>query len=156
MIGKQIETVVIALGMPVLVAGRRGAVLRAGCVDFENILRRCATLMLACPSNETTRYLITTHEIQLMQSCAILINVSRGSGWCEADVVKALEKNIIASVGTDVFEEEPANKDKNPFLKGKVKGLLVSPHIAWVSMSASANCVSRSRRMLRRLWQVNR
>jgi len=70
-----------------------------------------------------------------MQSRAILINVRRGGLWCEADIVKALEGKIIAGIGTDVFEQEPATQYTSPFLKGLEVWLLV---LMWLGTAVLA------------------
>lgn len=134
-----IATFAKALGMKVLVAERKDSEARPGRTNFNEVLQKCTTLILACPLDDTTRQLITTKELRLMQSRAILINVARGAVWCEADVVKALESSIIAGVGTDVFENEPATKDTSLLLKEGLRGVVVSPHMGWYGESSHAN-----------------
>lgn len=62
-----------------------------------------------------------------MKKSAILINCSRGGIIDETALAEALNKEMIAGAGTDVFAEEPPEKDY-PLLKAK--NLVYSPHSA--------------------------
>ena len=51
--------------------------------------------------------------IQLANKGVIIINVARGPVIVEKDVIELLENKFIKSVGFDVFEIEPLNKNNN-------------------------------------------
>ena len=68
---------------------------------------------------------------QLLKSSAILINTSRGPVVNEPDLIKALQNNIIAGAGLDVFIKEPLPQDhKLRFLSNA----LLLPHIGYVTV----------------------
>ena len=59
-----------------------------------------------------------------MKRNAILINASRGEIINEADLIKALDENLIQGAGLDVFENEPYN---GPLVN--YDNVILTPHI---------------------------
>ena len=49
----------------------------------------------------------------MMKPRAFLINTSRGPAIKEAELVEALNKNVIAGAALDVFEEEPMPRTRS-------------------------------------------
>ena len=72
--------------------------------------------------------MIRKETIEKMKDGAILLNTSRGSLVCEADVCEALACGKLAGYGTDVVSEEPI-KLKNPLIKAK--NCIITAHCAW-------------------------
>ena len=66
----------------------------------------------------------------LMKKSAFLINTSRGPIINEKDLIKALEKEIIAGVGLDVYDIEPL--PQNHKLRFLPNALLL-PHLGYVT-----------------------
>ena len=65
-----------------------------------------------------------------MKETAFLINTSRGPIVNEFDLVEALEKNIIAGAGLDVYDIEPLPENhKLRFLSNA----LLLPHLGYVT-----------------------
>jgi len=65
-----------------------------------------------------------------MKNTAFLINTSRGAIVNEFDLVEALEKNIIAGAGLDVYDIEPLPENhKLRFLSNA----LLLPHLGYVT-----------------------
>ena len=64
-------------------------------------------------------------------SSTVLINTSRGSIINELDLIKALDDEIIAGVGLDVYDKEPLPQDhKLRFLPNA----LLLPHLGYVTV----------------------
>jgi len=57
----------------------------------------------------------------------VFINTSRGAVVDEAALIRALQNQVIAAAGLDVFEREPIDKD-NPLLA--MDNVVLTPHIA--------------------------
>ena len=95
--------------------------------NLEEGLKQADILSLSTPLTNETRNLITLKEMKLMKKNSILINCARGGIVNEVDLNHALDNNIIAFAGIDVFEKEPPDIN-NPLLKNKK--VLLSPHAA--------------------------
>ncbi|MDB9796029.1 D-2-hydroxyacid dehydrogenase family protein [Pelagibacteraceae bacterium] len=77
------------------------------------------------------RNLITQKEFELMKKSAFLINTSRGHIINESDLIKALEDEVIAGAGLDVYDKEPLPQDhKLRFLPNA----LLLPHLGYVTV----------------------
>ena len=75
--------------------------------------------------------LITQKEFKLMKKTAFLINTSRGPIINETDLIKALEDEMIAGAGLDVYDKEPLPQDhKLRFLPNA----LLLPHLGYVTV----------------------
>jgi len=63
--------------------------------------------------------------MKLMKKSSIIINAARGGVVNEEDLNNALDNNIIAFAGIDVFEKEPPDIT-NPLITNKK--VVLSPH----------------------------
>ncbi|MGY4867395.1 phosphoglycerate dehydrogenase [Mycolicibacterium elephantis] len=88
----------------------------ASLVELDVLLRQSRFVVLAAPSNSSTRGMINASTLAKMRRDAFLVNVARGDLVIEADLVAALEAGWIAGAGLDVFEVEPLPID-SPLLK---------------------------------------
>ena len=79
--------------------------------NLDNALINADYLIVTCSLNKNTHHLINKENILKTKKGVIIINVARGSIINENDVVELLESNFINSVGFDVFEKEPLNKN---------------------------------------------
>ncbi len=95
--------------------------------DYEKLLRECDVVSIHVPLNEKTKNMIGKKQLQDMKETALLINCSRGGIVNEEDLVWALNHDVIAGAGTDVFSEEPPSPDS---LLLHAKNLICSPHSA--------------------------
>jgi glycerate dehydrogenase len=94
------------------------------------------------PLNEKTHHLIGEKELKMMKKTAVIVNVGRGSVIDEAALQKAIDEDVIAGVGLDVYGEEPPKAD-SPIMNVKNKEKIVyTPHIAWGSVQARERCIS--------------
>ena len=96
-------------------------------VTLEEGLKKADILSLSLPLNNETKNFITLKEMKLMKKSSIIINAARGGVVNEEDLNNALDNNIIASAGIDVFEKEPP-ESTNPLITNKK--VVLSPHSA--------------------------
>ena len=94
---------------------------------LEEGLKKVDILSLSLPLNDETKNLITLKEMKLMKKSSIIINAARGGVVNEEDLNNALDNNIIAFAGIDVFEKEPP-ESTNPLITNKK--VVLSPHSA--------------------------
>ena len=90
-------------------------------------LKKADILSLSLPLNSETKNFITLKEMKLMKKSSIIINAARGGIVNEEDLNNALNNNIIAFAGIDVFEKEPPIPS-NPLITNKK--VVLSPHAA--------------------------
>jgi len=94
---------------------------------LEEGLKKTDILSLSLPLNNETKNFITLKEIKLMKKTSIIINAARGGVVNEEDLNNALNNDIIAFAGIDVFEKEPPAQS-NPLISNKK--VVLSPHAA--------------------------
>jgi D-3-phosphoglycerate dehydrogenase len=98
-------------------------------VALEELMQRCDVIVVLATLTPETHHMIDATKIALMKSTAFLINVSRGPIIDEAALISALERNLLAGAGLDVFESEPPAAG-NPLLT--MENVVTTPHnIAW-------------------------
>lgn len=73
---------------------------------LDELLERSDVVSLNCPLTPETKHLIGADELAKMRNSAILINTSRGPVVDEAALADALERDVIAGAGLDVYEAE--------------------------------------------------
>lgn len=105
-------------------------------VDFETLLKSSDVISIHAPLNQNTENLFDLNAFKLMKSSAYLINVGRGKIVNEKDLTLALDKNLIAGAGLDVFEKEPFFLDSPLLQIDNPTKLLMTPHIAWAAKEA--------------------
>jgi len=134
-IGLQVAKIGIAFGMSVvawsenlkLSVAKDNQVLA---VTKEEILEKSDFVTIHTVLSDRTKNLIAKRDLELMKQTAFLINTSRGAIVNEFDLVEALEKNIIAGVGLDVYDIEPL--PENHKLRFLPNALLL-PHLGYVT-----------------------
>ncbi|CAO1612832.1 unnamed protein product [Sympodiomycopsis kandeliae] len=94
--------------------------------SMEDLLKQSDVVSIHCPLTDSTRGMIGLRQLKMMKPSAILINTARGPIIKEADLAQALQENIIAGAGLDVFESEPTISSE--LLAHKDKALLL-PHV---------------------------
>jgi len=134
-IGVQVSRVALAFGMNVIAWSENLKISIATdnqvlAVTKEELLERSDFITIHTVLSDRTKNLITKKDLELMKEKAFLINTSRGPIVNEFDLVEALEKNIIAGAGLDVYDIEslPENH-KLRFLPNA----LLSPHLGYVT-----------------------
>ena len=80
-------------------------------VDFETLMSTSDILSIHVILGDRTRDKIGTAELATMKPSAYIVNTSRGPVINEAALVDALQRNLIAGAGLDVFDVEPLPVD---------------------------------------------
>ncbi|RDA87371.1 hypothetical protein CP532_6987 [Ophiocordyceps camponoti-leonardi (nom. inval.)] len=110
-IGRNVATKARAFGMKVRYHNRSrlDPALEDGAeyVDFETLLRESDVLSLNLPLNAKTRHAISTPQFEMMKQGIVIVNTARGAVIDEDALVRALDSGRVASVGLDVYENEP-------------------------------------------------
>lgn len=140
-LGKAVANVAQAFGLKVIIAERKNSPTREGRTEFNQAISEADIISVHCPLTEQSRDLISTKELQMMKSSAILINTARGGIINEADLAQALASKQIAGAGVDVLSTEPA-QENNPLAQYRGDNLLLTPHIAWASKQSIARLVA--------------
>jgi D-3-phosphoglycerate dehydrogenase len=134
-IGAQVSKVALAFGMNVIAWSENLKLSIAKdnqvlAVTKKELLEKADFITIHTVLSDRTKNLIVKKDLELMKNTAFLINTSRGPIVNEFDLVEALEKNIIAGVGLDVYDIEPL--PENHKLRFLPNALLL-PHLGYVT-----------------------
>lgn len=105
-------------------------------LSFDQLLAQSDIISLNLSLNAKTRHIISAPEITKMKDGVIIVNTARGALINEKDLVAALESGKVASVGLDVFEDEP-----------KVEGGLLTNDRAFIVPHIGTNTYETQREM---------
>ena len=121
-----------ALGFNVIAYSKSGRDYGTGCamVPLNELLERSDFVSLHAPLTPDTKHMLRLPQFTRMKRSAYLINTSRGGLIDHADLLKALEQNLIAGAALDVFDPEPPDLSLPLY---KDERLIVTPHAAFVS-----------------------
>ena len=109
-------------------------------VDFlavakEDLIKKADFLVIALPSTPETKHSFKYETFKNMKKTSYFINISRGNIVVEADLLRALNENLISGAGLDVFEVEQPQME-NPLLK--MNNVIATPHFAGLTKDALA------------------
>jgi len=93
----------------------------------KSMVALCDFVVVTIPLTPSTKGFIDAEIIGSMKHTAYLINVSRGSVVDEDALIKALQSNVIAGAGLDVFAQEPLPSNSPLW---KLDNVIISPHIS--------------------------
>ena len=97
----------------------------------EDLIANSDIISIHVVLGDRYKNLITQKEFKLMKKTPFLINTSRGPIINETDLIKALEDEMIAGAGLDVYDKEPLPQDhKLRFLPNA----LLLPHLGYVTV----------------------
>lgn len=133
-IGQSLAKKATALGMNVVytdIFGKNDS-LKYDFLSLEDLLKTSDFISLHVPYDKKAGSLIGKKELSLMKKTAFLIDCARGKVVEEAALLEALDNDVIAGAGLDVFEEEPT---KNTTLVNHPK-VSVTPHIGAATAEA--------------------
>ncbi len=118
-------------------------------VDKEGIISKSDIISVHVPLTKETRYMFNSEMFSKMKKGVIIINTSRGGVINEKDLEKSLVSGKIYSIGLDVFENEPLQKESF-LLKNKKSN--ITPHIAALTQESFRNmCVMSVNNFLERV-----
>lgn len=143
-IGNKVAAIAEAFGAEVVYYSTSGANNSSAYrrVELDELLGSCDIVSVHSPLNDRTSNLIDYNKLSLMKPTSVIVNVGRGGIINEADLARALDANLIAGAGLDVFCTEPILAE-SPLLKVKNPNKLVmTPHIAWASREARYRLVN--------------
>jgi D-3-phosphoglycerate dehydrogenase len=135
-IGTQVATVAKAFGMEVSAWSENLNLTHANELGVlpmskEDLLKTSDIISIHVVLRESYKNLIAKKELEIMKKSSFLINTSRGSIINEKDLIQALEDEIIAGAGLDVYDVEPLPQDhKLRFLPNA----LLLPHLGYVTV----------------------
>ena len=135
-IGTQMATIAKAFGMQVSAWSENLNLTHANEIGVlpmskEDLLTHSDFISIHVVLGNRYKNLITEKEFKLMKKTTFLINTSRGPIINELDLIKALEDEVIAGVGLDVYDKEPLPQDhKLRFLPNA----LLLPHLGYVTV----------------------
>lgn len=109
--------------------------LGAELVSFDELLKQSDVLSLHANLSQQTRGLFNKQVFCQMKHSSIFINTARGALHNEADLIEALQQNVIWGAGLDVTNPEPMTKD-NPLLT--MANVCVLPHIGSATVETRA------------------
>ena len=144
-IGKRVATVAEAFGAHVSyysASGNRQNV-PYPCLGLEDLLRNADIVSVHAPLNDRTENLIGSRQLALMKPTALLVNVGRGGIVDETALAEALDTDVIAGAGLDVYAREPLSANHPLLSVRKKEKLLLLPHIAWASVEARTTLIHR-------------
>lgn len=108
-IGKEVAKRELAMGMNVLFYDMIDieTEIEAKQVSLEELLKKSDFISIHLPLTDSSKYLLSSGEFDLMKKDAVLINVARGGVVDEAALLTALRDDKIKAAAMDVYEMEP-------------------------------------------------
>ena len=105
--------------------------------ELISMIKECDFISLHAVLNNETKHIIGENELSAMKKTAIIINSARGALINEIALLEALEKNLIAAAGLDVFAIEPLNQSIHPLKKlYQMDNVILFPHLAFYTKEA--------------------
>jgi len=153
-IGQKVAQIAKAFGMEVIYFSTSGT---SHCKDYpsvplEELLRRSDVVSIHAPYNERTAGLIGDAELAMMKRTAVLVNTGRGGIAREDALARAIDGEVIAGVGLDVYEKEPLPLDSPLLHTRHPERVTFTPHVAWVSHEALGRLVDAMADNIRLGW----
>ncbi|MDO5517111.1 MAG: D-2-hydroxyacid dehydrogenase [Clostridium sp.] len=133
-IGQSLAKKALALGMKVVYTDLFGKNDSLGYefMELDDLLKISDFISLHVPYDKNAGAIIGNRELGLMKKTAYLIDCARGKVVEEKALLEALDNDVIAGAGLDVYEEEPT---KNTTLVNHPK-VSVTPHIGAATTEA--------------------
>lgn len=103
-------------------------------VELDELLKTSDIVSIHVPANDETENIIGSYEISKMKSDAIFINCARGRVVDNDALADALNNEIIAGAGIDVFDMEPPIPSDYKLLNAK--NTILTPHVAYLTKEA--------------------
>jgi hydroxypyruvate reductase len=126
-IGKEIATRLQSIKMNIAYFGRNAQdVPYRYYANLVDMARDVDVLIAITPGGEGTKHLVNAEVLHALGPMGYLVNVARGSVVDEAALIHAIENNVIAGAGLDVFAEEP----KVPATLFNRANVVLAPHVA--------------------------
>lgn len=153
-IGRKVAAIAEAFGMNVCYFSTSGT---GHCTDYpclplNELLAKSDIVSIHAPLNSRTEALIGWEELKMMKPSAYLINMGRGAIVVEEDLAKAVDEEVIAGAGMDVFVIEPI-PENHPYLKMQhPERMSLAPHVAWASIEARQRLIGMMAENIAKGW----
>ena len=153
-IGRKVAAIAEAFGMNVCYFSTSGT---GHCTDYpclplNELLAKSDIVSIHAPLNSRTEALIGWEELKMMKPSAYLINMGRGAIVVEEDLAKAVDEEVIAGAGMDVFITEPI-PENHPYLKMQhPERMSLAPHVAWASIEARQRLIGMMAENIAKGW----
>ncbi|NQV56218.1 MAG: 2-hydroxyacid dehydrogenase [Rhodospirillales bacterium] len=136
-IGSAIAKRCVGFDMEILYHQRRvnGGVPYSYCASAKELAENSDYLFVCCPATEETHHMVDGGVLAALGPGGYLINVSRGLVVDEDALIAALQSDVIAGAGLDVFQNEPNVRQELL----QAKNVVLSPHRAAFSHEATLN-----------------
>lgn len=95
----------------------------------------CDILMIAVRAGPDTQHIVNRDILMKLGANGTIVNISRGSVIDQRALVEALQNNIVAAAGLDVYEKEPHAPDALTTLPNVV----LTPHVGGHTVEAHRN-----------------
>ncbi|CAF1678024.1 unnamed protein product, partial [Adineta ricciae] len=124
-------------GMNILVWARDASLARARSDGYttasskEEFFMTCDVLSLHMRLVDATRGIVSSKDLALMKSTALIVNTSRAGLIQPNALVDALRTGRPGMAAVDVYENEPLTDTNNPLLN--MDNVICTPHIGYVS-----------------------
>ena len=138
-IGQQVARYANAFGMQVLVWGSEASRSLASEHDLttaqskEELFMQSDVLCLLLRLSETTRHIVTAHELGLMKTDALVVNTSRAELIAPNALEQALKAGRPGAAAVDVYESEPVLPTLALL---RLENVLATPHIGFVEQDS--------------------
>lgn len=113
---------------------KRGDVDYAHFGDLKALADWCDVLVVAVRAGAGNRHAVNAEILEALGPKGVLVNIARGIVVDETALADALEKNVIAGAGLDVYQNEPHVPERFRLLENAV----LTPHMAALSRGAQA------------------
>lgn len=153
-IGRKVAAIAEAFGMNVCYFSTSGT---GHCTDYpclplNELLAKSDIVSIHAPLNSRTEALIGWEELKMMKPSAYLVNMGRGAIVVEEDLAKAVDEEVIAGAGMDVFVTEPI-PENHPYLKMQhPERMSLAPHVAWASIEARQSLIGMMAENIAKGW----
>lgn len=102
---------------------------------LDDLAEWCDILMVAVRAGPDTQHIVNRDILTKLGANGTIVNISRGSVIDQSALVAALETNVIAGAGLDVYEKEPHAPDALT----KLPNVVLTPHIGGHTVEAHRN-----------------
>lgn len=96
-------------------------------VSFDELLSLSDFITIHAPFLPSTKHAFTLDAFRKMKPSALLIHAARGGIVKDSDLAQALDENLIAGAGIDVFEKEPFDSSYEKLLQNPK--VVATPHV---------------------------
>ena len=116
---------------------------------LDSLLATSDVVSVHLPLTDNTRNLLDAQRLAMMKTGAILVNTGRGGVVDEHALAALLESGHLGGAGIDVFEQEPVDVTSSPLVG--LPTVVLSPHVAWLTLDTLVRCVRAGIANARRL-----